>query len=56
VEELHGLGHRELEKCSGAHRLFPAVRKKVEGKKKKKNRGLRSSKKGERKRKRKKEE
>jgi hypothetical protein len=39
VEELHGLGHRELEKCSGAHRLFPAVRKKVEGKKKKKTEG-----------------
>jgi hypothetical protein len=52
VEELHGLGRRELEKCSGARQCFLAVRKKAEKeKKKKKNRGLRSSKKGERKRK-----
>jgi hypothetical protein len=54
VEELHGLGCRELEKCSGARQRFLAVRKKAE--KEKKNRGLRSSKKGEKKRKRKKEE
>jgi hypothetical protein len=45
---------QELEKCSGTCRRFLAVRKKAE--KEKKNRGLRSSKKGERKRKRKNEE
>jgi hypothetical protein len=54
VEELHGLGCWELKKCSGARQRFLAVRKKAE--KEKKNRGLRSSKKGEKKRKRKKEE
>jgi hypothetical protein len=38
VEELHGLGRRELEKCSegaGVFWCFPTVRKKVEKEKKK---------------------
>ena len=57
VDELHGLRRQELEKCREGDSVFwrfLAVRKKTE--KEKKNRGLRSSKKGERKRKRKKVE
>jgi hypothetical protein len=34
VEELHGLGCRELEKCSGARQRFLAARKKAEKEKK----------------------